>query len=36
VGVPGNLNTNAGRINSTAFGNLDPQRQVQFGVKFKF
>jgi hypothetical protein len=36
VGVPGNPNTNAGRINSTAYGNLDPQRQFQFGVKFKF
>jgi hypothetical protein len=36
VGVPGNPNTNAGRINSTAYFNADPQRQVQFGVKFKF
>ncbi len=36
VGVPGNPNTNAGRINSTAFGNADPQRQFQFGLKYKF
>jgi outer membrane receptor protein involved in Fe transport len=36
LGVPGNPNSNAGRINSTAYSNADPQRQVQFGVKFKF
>ena len=36
VGVPGNPNTNAGRINSTAFGNADPQRQFQFGLRYKF
>ena len=36
VGVPGNPNTNAGRINSTAFGNADPQRQFQFGLKYRF
>jgi outer membrane receptor protein involved in Fe transport len=36
VGVPGNPNTNAGRINSTAYGNADPQRQFQFGLKYKF
>ena len=36
VGVPGNLNSNAGRINSTAYFNADPQRQVQFGIKYKF
>ena len=36
IGVPGNPNKNAGRINSTAYGNLDPQRNVQFGVKFLF
>jgi hypothetical protein len=36
IGVPGNDNPNAGRINSTAFGNADPQRNVQFGVKFSF
>ena len=28
--------TNAGRINSTAFGNADPQRNFQFGLKFSF
>ena len=36
VGVPGNLNPNAGRINSTAYFNADPQRQVQFGFKYRF
>jgi hypothetical protein len=36
VGVPGNNNPNAGRITSTVFGNLDPQRNVQFGFKFSF
>ena len=36
VGVPGNPNTNAGRINSTAFGGSDPQRNFQFAVKFIF
>ncbi len=36
VGVPGNPNTNAGRINSTAFFNADPQRQLQVGFKYKF
>ena len=36
VGVPGNPNTNAGRINSTAFGNADPQRQLQVGLKYRF
>jgi hypothetical protein len=36
VGVPGNPNTNAGRINSTAYGNADPLRQFQFGLKYKF
>ena len=36
VGVPGNPNTNAGRINSTAFGNSDPQRQFQFGLRYRF
>ena len=36
VGVPGNLNTNAGRINSTAYFNADPQRNWQFAVKFTF
>ncbi len=33
VGVPGNNNTNAGRINSTAYGNDDPQRNFQFALK---
>ncbi len=36
VGVPGNDNPNAGRINSTAYGNTDPQRNFQFGFKFMF
>jgi Carboxypeptidase regulatory-like domain/TonB dependent receptor len=36
VGVPGNNNTNAGRITSTAYGNADPQRNFQFAVRFTF
>jgi hypothetical protein len=36
VGVPGNPNTNAGRITHTAYGDADPQRQFQFGLKYKF
>ncbi len=36
VGVPGNDNPNAGRINSTAFGNTDLQRNFQFALKFIF
>jgi outer membrane receptor protein involved in Fe transport len=36
VGVPGNPNTNAGRINSTAFGGSDPMRNFQFAVKYRF
>ena len=36
IGVPGNLNANAGRITSTAYGNADPQRNMQFAVKFRF
>jgi outer membrane receptor protein involved in Fe transport len=36
VGVPGNPNPNAGRINSTAYGNADPQRNFQFALKFTF
>ena len=36
IGVPGNDNPNAGRITSTAYGNLDPQRAWQFGARFKF
>ncbi len=36
IGVPGNNNTNAGRINSTAYFNNDPQRNFQFAAKFTF
>jgi hypothetical protein len=36
IGVPGNLNSNAGRITSTAYGNADPQRNWQFAVKVTF
>ena len=36
IGVPGNLNSNAGRINSTAYFNADPQRNWQFAAKFSF
>jgi hypothetical protein len=36
VGVPGNPNNHAGVIDSTAYGNSDPQRNFQFGVKFTF
>ena len=36
IGVPGNNNANAGRITSTAFGGLDPQRNFQFALKFIF
>ena len=36
IGVPGNNNTNAGRINSTAYFNADPQRNFQFAVRFTF
>jgi hypothetical protein len=36
IGVPGNLNTNAGRINSTFNGNSESQRFFQFGLKFAF
>jgi hypothetical protein len=36
IGVPGNDNPNAGKITSTAFSNLDPQRAFQFAVRFKF
>jgi outer membrane receptor protein involved in Fe transport len=36
VGVPGNNNTNAGRINSTAYFNNDPQRNLQFALRFTF
>jgi hypothetical protein len=36
IGVPGNLNPNAGRITSTAYGNADPQRNFQFAAKIRF
>ncbi len=36
IGVPGNLNANAGRITSTAYGNADPQRNFQFAAKIRF
>jgi Carboxypeptidase regulatory-like domain/TonB dependent receptor-like, beta-barrel len=36
IGVPGNLNTDAGRITSTAYGNADPQRNFQFAAKIRF
>ena len=36
VGVPGNQNPNAGRINSTAFGGNDLQRNFQFAAKVRF
>lgn len=36
VGVPGNLNSNAGRINSTAYFNADPMRNFQFALRFSF
>ncbi len=36
VGVPGNPNNHAGVIDSTAYGNADPQRNFQFAVKFMF
>ncbi|MEN3340550.1 MAG: hypothetical protein V7647_4226 [Acidobacteriota bacterium] len=36
IGVPGNNNTNAGRINSTAYFNGDPQRNFQFALKLSF
>ena len=36
IGVPGNLNPDAGRINSTAYGNGDPQRNFQFAAKIRF
>jgi outer membrane receptor protein involved in Fe transport len=36
IGVPGNLNSNAGRITASAYGNSDPQRNFQFALKFKF
>jgi len=36
IGNPANPDSNAGRINSTAFFGADPQRNFQFAVKFKF
>ena len=36
VGVPGTPNTDAGRISSTAYGNADPQRNMQFALRFMF
>ena len=36
IGTPGNDRPNAGRINSTAYGNADLQRNFQFAVKFSF
>jgi hypothetical protein len=36
IGVPGNPNPNAGRINSTAFGGSDPMRNFQFAIKLRF
>ncbi len=36
VGVPGSPNPNAGRINSTAHGGNDLQRNFQFGLKVRF
>ena len=36
IGVPGNLNPNAGKITSTAYGGTDPQRNFQFAFKYIF
>ena len=36
IGVPGNNNTDAGRITSTAYFNGDPQRNFQFAAKIRF
>ena len=36
IGSPGSDRPNAGRINSTAYFNADPQRNFQFAVKFQF
>jgi len=36
IGVPGNNNADAGRINSTAYFNNDLQRNFQFAVRFTF
>jgi len=36
IGSPGSPRPDAGRINSTAYGNADLQRNFQFAVKFQF
>ncbi len=36
VGTLASPRPNAGRISSTAYGGLDPQRNLQFAVKFRF
>lgn len=36
VGIPGNANANAGKITSTAYFGNDPQRNLQFAVRFLF
>jgi outer membrane receptor protein involved in Fe transport len=36
IGIPGNLNPNAGRITSTAYGGQDPMRNVQFALRLRF
>ncbi|MEE8218553.1 MAG: hypothetical protein V3S03_06265, partial [Vicinamibacteria bacterium] len=38
LGVPGNLNPGAGFITSTAFqsGGINPQRNLQFGLRLQF
>jgi outer membrane receptor protein involved in Fe transport len=36
IGIPGNLNPNAGRITSTAYFGQDPMRNVQFALRLRF
>jgi hypothetical protein len=36
VGSPGNPRTNAGRITNTAYFGADPQRNLQFALRFLF
>jgi len=36
IGVPGNPNSNAGKITSTAYGSTDPMRNWQFAIKYSF
>jgi len=36
VGVPGNNNSNAGRITSNAYGGSDPMRNLQFALKISW